>query len=148
MSQKATNNIKKIRLSRDMSLAEVARAAGTTHAQVLKLENGARRLTQDWMIRLAKPLGVAPAALISDSHSTPAVSDDAALFWHITEIMIDQARAYPTLKKAMLIGIAKAIFKSVKDGKVPLTGKNRAQNLSRAMENLIAYEAGKSVERT
>ena len=60
------NRIKQLREARGLTLEQVATAAGTSLQQVQRLENGKRRLTDDWMRRLALPLGVAPAALLAD----------------------------------------------------------------------------------
>ncbi|MEJ0062123.1 MAG: helix-turn-helix transcriptional regulator [Alphaproteobacteria bacterium] len=58
------NHIRFWRQKRGWTLQQLAEAAGTTKAQVDKLERGSRRLTVDWMVRLAKPLGCDPRALM------------------------------------------------------------------------------------
>ncbi len=60
-----SNNIKSFREAANLSMQALADAAGTSAAQINKLEKGERRLTVDWMIRLARPLGVSPADLMS-----------------------------------------------------------------------------------
>lgn len=60
----APNRIKELRKARGLTLAELARRAGTTNQQVSKLELGQIRLSVDWIDRLAAALGVAPAALL------------------------------------------------------------------------------------
>ncbi len=61
--------IRRMRQRLGMTLAEAARGAGTTAGQVMKLEVGERRLTLEWLERLAKSFGcdildlVAPAAM-------------------------------------------------------------------------------------
>lgn len=54
------NKIREWRQKRGWSLQRLADAAKTTKGQVDKLEKGHRRLTVDWMVRLAKPLGCDP----------------------------------------------------------------------------------------
>lgn len=60
-----SNRIRELRLSAGLSQEELAERAGTKKAQISKLETGERRLTQDWMTRIARPLGVEPAELIA-----------------------------------------------------------------------------------
>ncbi|MDX2027683.1 MAG: LexA family transcriptional regulator [Alphaproteobacteria bacterium] len=51
------NRIREFRAARGWSLQQLADQAGTSKGQVDKLEKGDRRLTVEWMVRLAKPLG-------------------------------------------------------------------------------------------
>lgn len=79
----SSNRIKDWRLKRGWSMQQLAEAAATTRSQIDKLERGERRLTVDWMQRIAGPLGCAPADLLPDNdgggpatlglHSPPAV---------------------------------------------------------------------------
>lgn len=65
------NSISEIRRLKRMTLAEVAEAAGTTKAQIQKLEKGDRRLTLDRMERIARALGVSVVYLIPCGSSNP-----------------------------------------------------------------------------
>lgn len=58
------NRIRELRQARSLSLEEVARMAGTTIQQISRLERGQRRLTDDWMHRIAAALSVPPADLL------------------------------------------------------------------------------------
>jgi transcriptional regulator with XRE-family HTH domain len=58
------NNLHDLRLQRGLSLADVAKAAGTSRSQIQKLESGERLLTLAWMIRLAKALNVSLIELL------------------------------------------------------------------------------------
>jgi transcriptional regulator with XRE-family HTH domain len=58
------NPLRSLRLAQGLTLDQLADAAGTTAQQVGRLERGDRRLTVDWMIRLAGPLGVDPKDLL------------------------------------------------------------------------------------
>ena len=60
------NNIRRIRQSKGMTLEEVAEAANTSFAQIQKLEKGERRLTIEWMSRIAGALGVRSHDLLAD----------------------------------------------------------------------------------
>src|SRR5215469_744240 len=52
------NRIAALRHERGLSLAELAERAGTTKAQIQKLEHGHRRLSLGWMERIARALDV------------------------------------------------------------------------------------------
>lgn len=69
------NRIKELREKRGWTQDQLAEAAGTSFQQVSRLENGTRRLTVEWMQRIAKALGVHPAALLADQ---PPNSDSLA----------------------------------------------------------------------
>jgi len=59
------NRIKEIRTQKGMTLQQVADKAGTTKAQVMKLEKGDRRLTDVWMVRLSIAMSCDPKELLS-----------------------------------------------------------------------------------
>lgn len=61
------NRIGVLRRERGLSLAALAKAAGTTKAQIQKLERGDRRLSLEWMERLAGALQVKPSDLLPES---------------------------------------------------------------------------------
>lgn len=85
------NRIREWRQTRGWSLQQLADASGTSKSQVDKLEKGERRLTVDWMLRLARPLGCDPRDLMqSESKSFQPVrfgSDGAKRDGH-SEILI------------------------------------------------------------
>jgi transcriptional regulator with XRE-family HTH domain len=58
------NRISILRREKGLSLTDLAKAAGTTKAQIQKLERGDRRLSLDWMDRLARALGVKASDLL------------------------------------------------------------------------------------
>lgn len=57
------NNIRKFRRARGWSLNELADKVGTTNQQISHLELSKRRLTVDWLIRVAAALGCRPTDL-------------------------------------------------------------------------------------
>lgn len=59
------NRIRELRDLQDLTLDHVAGIAGTTPQQISKLEKGERRLTTDWMERIAPAFGVDPAELLA-----------------------------------------------------------------------------------
>lgn len=60
------NRIKEIRELRGISQEKLAELTGTSRSQIVKLERGERRLSQDWMERLAAPVGCAAADFITE----------------------------------------------------------------------------------
>lgn len=60
------NKIKEIREAKGMSLDKVALACvpPTTAKQIQRLEKGERRLTTDWIERVAKALGCEPGDIV------------------------------------------------------------------------------------
>lgn len=61
------NRIKEWRLRRGLSMQALAERVGTSRQQIHKLERGERRLTEDWMRRVAGILECEPADLMSQS---------------------------------------------------------------------------------
>lgn len=60
-----SNRIREWRQTRGWTLQQLADGTGTSKSQIDKLEKGERRLTVDWMVRLAKPLGCDPRDLLA-----------------------------------------------------------------------------------
>lgn len=60
-----------------MSQAQLAAAVGTTQPQIDRLEKGLRKLTVEWMQKLARALDVAPEDLIATAVMA-GLSEDAA----------------------------------------------------------------------
>ena len=57
-AQKFGENMKKIRLEKDMSQGEICRALGLDRAYISNVENGKQNLTISTMEKVAKALGV------------------------------------------------------------------------------------------
>lgn len=60
------NRIGILRVEKGLSLTDLARLAGTTKAQIQKLERGERRLSLQWMSRLARALNVKMSDLLPE----------------------------------------------------------------------------------
>lgn len=60
------NNLKALRKKHDLTMAQLAERMGTTKNQLIKLESGERRLTEDWISRAAKALGEPMGAFINE----------------------------------------------------------------------------------
>ena len=70
------NRIKEIRTEKGMTLQQVADKAGTTKAQVMKLEKGDRRLTDVWMVRLSLAMSCDPKELMGTSRDSRHLPDE------------------------------------------------------------------------
>lgn len=57
------NRIRSLREARGWSQSELARRVGTSQVEISRLETGERKLTEDWMRRLANALDVRPVHL-------------------------------------------------------------------------------------
>ncbi|MBY6260670.1 helix-turn-helix domain-containing protein [Azospirillum sp. 412522] len=56
--------MRELRQAAGLSQEKLADMAGTSQPQINKLETGQRKMTVDWAVKLAGPLGVEPAALL------------------------------------------------------------------------------------
>jgi len=61
------SELRKIRESLGLTQGALAALAGTSQPQILRLENGSRKLTKEWAIRLAPGLHTTPEALLFGS---------------------------------------------------------------------------------
>lgn len=61
------NRIRELREARGLTLEQISERVETSVQQISRLERGDRRLTDEWMRKIARALGVPPAALLADS---------------------------------------------------------------------------------
>lgn len=95
------NRIRFWRQQKGWTLQQLAEAADTTRAQIDKLERGTRRLTVDWMVRLATPLGCDPRSLmalngLAETAQLPLAVPPLPLF----TLLLRQNRAYRAASQA------------------------------------------------
>lgn len=95
------NRLREIRLSKDLTLEEVAQKAGTSNQQILRLEKGQRRLTTDWIRRLAKALNVAPSEIV------PALEDE----------LLSRINALETQEREIVAALVDSLLAKHKSGK-------------------------------
>ncbi|MDB5363480.1 MAG: transcriptional regulator [Rhodospirillales bacterium] len=75
-----SNRLREFRDLAGLSMQALANRVGTTAPQINKLEKGERRLTLDWMTRLAEALGIEPKDLLPlPSRAPPTASQDRPL---------------------------------------------------------------------
>jgi len=63
------NRIKEWREARRLTLEQLAELCETSPGQISKLENGKRKLTQDWLTRIARALAVSASDLLPSDHT-------------------------------------------------------------------------------
>jgi len=68
---KNANRIKEAREAAGMSQSELAKKLGTTNQQISRLELGQRKLTIDWVVKIAKTLGIPTNALYAMEPISP-----------------------------------------------------------------------------
>ncbi len=105
------NRIRQLRRDKKISIAELARLAGTSKAQILKLERSERRLSLEWMQRIAKPLGVRVADLLPVEEA-PQLSDSSE-----RELLDIISHMNPSEKLA-LVRIAKELLAVIEEKSV------------------------------
>ena len=72
------NRILELRKKRGLTLAQLAETTASTAQQIGRLEKGERRLTTDWMEKIARALDVLPEDLMSDNHGERVVIPEVA----------------------------------------------------------------------
>jgi transcriptional regulator with XRE-family HTH domain len=76
---KHPNKISEIRLDRGLSQEKLAQLTHTTNQQIGRLEMGTRRLTYEWMVRLAEALECHWSELATDDSSAPNKTEQGLL---------------------------------------------------------------------
>lgn len=72
------NRILEIRKERGMTLAQLAEKTASTAQQIGRLEKGERRLTTEWMEKIARALDVLPEDLMTPNHGERVVIPEIA----------------------------------------------------------------------
>lgn len=70
--------MKSLREAAGLTQAQLAERANTSQSQIDRLEKGERRLTADWMVRIAAALGVEPRALLGGPAGPPPPARSAS----------------------------------------------------------------------
>ena len=97
-----------LRKEKGLSLEDVARAAGTTKAQIQKLERGDRRLSLEWMGRLAKAMNTKISELLPPEEVAFAQESEEAAILEILSHLPDRDRV-------ALIGIVRRLLLRLED---------------------------------
>lgn len=91
-----------MREARGLSLDALATEAGTTNQQVSLLETGKRRLTVDWLLRLAEPLKCHPWELVASDLPHPPLAEEIRLIARFQALSRDQRSALLRLMDAIV----------------------------------------------
>ncbi|MGO4519019.1 helix-turn-helix domain-containing protein [Dyella sp. 2RAF44] len=91
-----------MREARGLSLDALASEADTTNQQVSLLETGKRRLTVDWLLRLAEPLKCHPWELVESDLPGPPLADEIRLISRFQALSRGQRIALLQLMDAMV----------------------------------------------
>lgn len=98
---KHMNYIRAIREDRGLSQEKLAALTNTTNPQISNLELGKRRLTWEWMLRLAAALECHPSDLIYGLNGNTTQTDELKL--------LDAYRALPDDKKNIYLEMMEAV---------------------------------------
>jgi transcriptional regulator with XRE-family HTH domain len=74
-----TNRVRELRVGAGLTIEAMANALSVSKAQVSMLETGHRRLTVDWLIRIAEVLQCHPWLLVSDGADLAANAQEQAV---------------------------------------------------------------------
>lgn len=108
------NRIAELRRARGLTLKALAERVGTTNQQISHLEKGRRRLTMEWMERIAAALECHPFELVSEDTQ---IQDErervlVELFRGLSEEQKDAyLKATSALAKPLKGNLAKSIFR-------------------------------------
>ena len=96
------NRTRRLRAKKELSLADVAAAVGTSRSQIQKLESGQRRLTIEWMQRIAVALGVELADLLPRGRRSTGPAE--------RELLVIFARL-PRSKQKQVLAVGRRLLK-------------------------------------
>ncbi|WP_148219298.1 XRE family transcriptional regulator [Azospirillum sp. B510] len=138
--------MRELRQAAGLSQEKLADLAGTSQPQINKLETGQRKMTVDWAVKLAGPLGIEPAVLLGlDVPAAPAPTRPArpALppLLRTTPAQQAQAAASMPVRAAARGGGDQEMF--LEDG--PIDWIARPDYLKNARDPYAMYVVGESM---
>lgn len=89
----SANRIRQLREAAHLTLDALAEMVGTTNQQISHLERGKRRLTVEWMEKLAKALNCHPWSLVSAETVAIASGDEQELLSRFRRLSTSMQRA-------------------------------------------------------
>lgn len=96
------NRIRVLREARGLSLEALAEEARTTNQQISLLETGKRRLTVEWLLRLAPPLKCHPWELVASDLPQASLPQEIRLVERFRALPASQQNALLYLMDAMV----------------------------------------------
>ncbi len=110
------NRIKELRLMRELTQGALGDRAATTAATIQRLESGMRKLTLDWIERIAIGLECDPLEIIRSAKAVPVigyVEPTGAIQWKSPAEMPEYAPAPPGIDPSRAAAIGPAPGRSV-----------------------------------
>jgi phage repressor protein C with HTH and peptisase S24 domain len=129
--------LKKHRIVKGYSLQTLADKVGTTKSQIDKLEKGERRLTVDWLQRLANALGVEPAHLFHEDGGSPPP---------VAPALPSLPEAKPTVEPLLLYGRPRGLEDALHDMHVATGSMERPPWLQGASDAYAVYTIGEAMQ--
>ncbi|WP_434614400.1 XRE family transcriptional regulator [Azospirillum sp. B2RO_4] len=139
--------MRELRQAAGLSQEKLAELAGTSQPQINKLETGQRKMTVDWAVKLARPLGVEPAHLLGlDMPAAPPAAPRPtrpALAPLLRTAPVPQAQAAASMpvRAAARGGVDQEMF--LEDG--PIDWIARPDYLKNARDPYAMYVVGESM---
>ncbi|SMF81626.1 Phage repressor protein C, contains Cro/C1-type HTH and peptisase s24 domains [Azospirillum oryzae] len=139
--------MRELRQAAGLSQEKLAELAGTSQPQINKLETGQRKMTVDWAVKLARPLGVEPALLLGlDMPAAPPAAPRPtrpALAPLLRTAPVPQAQAAASMpvRAAARGGVDQEMF--LEDG--PIDWIARPDYLKNARDPYAMYVVGESM---
>lgn len=98
------NRIKEIRQAKKVAGQDLAKAIGVSPSQLSRMENGKRRLNDEWIPKIAAYLGVSVGELFDENAGTGLTAEDRELIVSLFADLETQMRAtgQPISSKAIL----------------------------------------------
>lgn len=145
--ERTMTTMRELRQAAGLSQEKLAELAGTSQPQINKLETGQRKMTVDWAVKLAHPLGVEPALLLG--LDVPAVPPAAprparpalAPLLRTASVPPAQAAASMPVRAAARGGVDQEMF--LDDG--PIDWIARPDYLKNARDPYAMYVVGDSM---
>jgi phage repressor protein C with HTH and peptisase S24 domain len=140
--------MRELRQAAGLSQEKLAELAGTSQPQINKLETGQRKMTVDWAVKLAQPLGVEPAVLLGlDLPAAPVMARPARpampALLRTPPVAAQQAQAAASMpvRAAARGGVDQEMF--LEDG--PIDWIARPDYLKNARDPYAMYVVGESM---
>ncbi|CAO3354088.1 hypothetical protein [Azospirillum melinis] len=148
--ERLMTTMRELRQAAGLSQEKLAEMAGTSQPQINKLETGQRKLTVDWAVKLAGPLGVEPAVLLGLDGPAAATAQTASMRPArpslpplLRTAPLPQAQAAPSMpvRAAARGGVDQEMF--LEDG--PIDWIARPDYLKNARDPYAMYVVGDSM---
>ncbi len=96
------NHIRSIRENRGLSLDALAKRVGTSNQQISHLELGRRRLTANWLLRLAEELNCDPMELLGIPREPVLSEEERSLLSLFGQLPADQRAAFLSVVRTVI----------------------------------------------